>query len=112
MSGQAGYDRTVDDVLRGLSDKYGQLFTESPARMKVPSVMSLLSSAVSPFDSLASDFTNPYPPPPVPSLPSAPVPTNSSFAFSPTPAHESRQFSNSGVLFGYNNILLHSEGNV
>ena len=97
MSGQAGSDRTVDEALRELSDKYGQLFTESPARMKVPSVMSLLSSAVSPFDSLAPDFTNPYPPPPVPSLPSASVPPNSSFPFSPTPAHESRQFSNSGV---------------
>ena len=36
MSGQAGSDRTVDEVLRELSDKYGHLFTESPARTKIP----------------------------------------------------------------------------
>ena len=35
MSGQA--DRTVDEVLRELSEKYGSLFnTESPARTKIP----------------------------------------------------------------------------
>ena len=97
MSGQAGFNPTVDEVIRGLNEKYGYMSTESPTRIKNESVMSLLSSAVSPFDSLAPDFTNPYPPPPVPSLPSASVPPNSSFPFSPTPAHESRQFSNSGV---------------
>ena len=35
MSGQA--DRTVDEALRELSEKYGSLFnTESPARTKIP----------------------------------------------------------------------------
>ena len=77
MSGQAGFNPTVDEVIRGLNEKYGHLSTESPARTKNQSVMSPLSSAVSQaFDSLALDFTNPSPPAPVPSLPSAPVPTN------------------------------------
>ena len=34
MSGQAGSDRTVDEVIRGLNEKYGHLSTESPARAK------------------------------------------------------------------------------
>ena len=44
MSGQA--DRTVDEVLRELSEKYGSLFsTESPARTKIP--LEVLASALS-----------------------------------------------------------------
>jgi hypothetical protein len=70
--------------------------------------MSPRPSAVSPFDNLSTDFLNPYQPAPVPSFLSAPVPPfpifsappvtmNTSLSFSPLPAHESMQFSNSGV---------------
>ena len=109
MSGQA--DRTVDEVLRELSEKYGSMFnTESPARTKIPLVMSPRPSAVSPFDNLSNDFTNPYAPAHVSSFPSAhvppfpffsapPVPTNTAIPFSPLPAHESMQFPNPGVSF-------------
>ena len=34
MSGQAGSDRNVDEMIRGLNEKYGHLSTESPARTK------------------------------------------------------------------------------
>ena len=34
MSGQAGFNHTVDEVIRGLNEKYGYLSTESPTRTK------------------------------------------------------------------------------
>jgi hypothetical protein len=104
MAGQAGSERSVDDLIRDLSDKYGYLSQESPTRTKV---MSPRIPPVSPFDILLPDFLTSQPAPvlsftsaPVPSFPISPAPpmtTNTPFLFSPVPAHESMQFSNSGV---------------